>query len=140
MKKRNADEDVIDEEVHRYKQERQCGQEEDQEVKEAIKRAQIKRPASSVDNDDSDMEMSRHDSDESETSVTNGGGRGSRGRGRGRGRGSRGGGGGSKTSTRGSRGGRGGRGKAPVVEDSQKSIKDSFLSSSRSSSKKSHVM
>jgi len=126
---------VIDDEVLRYKQERSRGQEEDQDVKEAIKRSHVKRPNDTIDNDDSDM--NGQDSDESEVSVTKGKGRGST-RGRGRGRGGR---GESKTSTRGSRGGRGGRGKTPVIEDSQRSIKDSFLSSSKSrSSKKFDVM
>ena len=138
MKKRNADEGVIDDEVLRYKQERSRGHEEDQDVKEAIKRSHVKRPNDTIDNDDSDM--NGQDSDESEVSVTKGKGGGST-RGRGRGRGSRGGRGESKTSTRGSRGGRGGRGKTPVIEDSQRSIKDSFLSSSKSrSSKKFDVM
>ena len=121
---------MIDEEVGRFKEERKKKKEEDQEVQEAIKRAKSKPKNDAAF--DSDVEMNGVDSDGSEASAST-----SRGRGRGRGRGSRGGGRGSRgskgdsTSTRGGRGSRGGRGKNPVVEDSQRSIVDSFRSSGR---------
>lgn len=144
LKKRHTNEDLIDEEVQRYKEQRQQRKEEDQEIQEAIKRAQVKRPKEDVTIDsDNEINGLDRDSDESEASVSRGRGRGRGSRARG-GRGSRGG-RGESSSTRGSRGGgRGSRNKAPVLEDSQKSIMDSFVSSNKGgkskASNKSHVM
>lgn len=143
LKKRHTNEDVIDEEVQRYKEQRQQRKEEDQEIQEAIKRAQVKRPKEDVTIDsDNEINGFDRDSDESEASASRGRGRGRGSRARG-GRGSRGG-RGESSSARGSRGGRGSRSKAPVIEDSQRSIMDSFVSSNKGgkskASNRSHVM
>ncbi|XP_061182203.1 double-strand break repair protein MRE11-like [Saccostrea echinata] len=123
LKQRNISEDLIIEEVNRYKEERKKKKEDETEVKEAIKRAQTKRPKD-LEEDDVDMNS---DSDENESNAPStssskrGRGRGSRGGQKGettRGRGSRGG--------RGGRGSRGGRGKAAVVETSNSSILNAF--------------
>ncbi|XP_052264918.1 double-strand break repair protein MRE11-like isoform X2 [Dreissena polymorpha] len=128
LKKRSTNEDVIDEEVHRFKEERQRSKEEDTEVK-AILEQSAKKPHDEK-SDHSDIELNGDDSDESSTSKASsarGRGRGSRGGPGSRGgRGSRGGKGEGSGGGQGSRGGRGGRGKAAVVEESQKSIMDSF--------------
>lgn len=143
LKKRSTAEDLIDEEVHRFKEQRQKQKEEDDddEIQEVIKRAHVKHPKDEVTLD-SDDDINGHDSDENAASSSS--------RGKGRGRGSRGGRGsrrarGESSSARGSRGGRGSRSKAPVIDDSQRSISDSFAVSSKgkgkaSASKKSNIM
>lgn len=125
MKHRNAEEDVIDQEVTRYRDERKRTVEEDEEIKEALKRSQIKHRdesrVSDLDDEGSDdMNGRGDDSDHSMPAVT------PQEKGRSRG----------QTSTapratgRGSRGGRGGRSKAPVVAQpsNSRNIKDVFAS------------
>ena len=122
LKKRSTAEDVIDDEVIKYKEERKKKKEDEQEVKEAIEIAKTKRNREEI-SVDSDGESNFDDMD---VSITSRGGRGSR-RGR-RGRGSESG------VTRGTRGGRGrgAKNKEPVVNDSQRSMMESFTSSGRS--------
>ncbi|KAL8607335.1 hypothetical protein ACOMHN_039485 [Nucella lapillus] len=133
LKVRNTEQESIDTEVHRYKDERRKKHEEDQEVQEALKRAQSLRDS----NPDQDSRMNSDSDAEPSTSAP------ARGRGRGRGRG---GSKGSKSSAdnddsvntpaprgRGGRGSRSrGRGKAPVVmETGSRSVKDMFLAGSQ---------
>lgn len=85
LKQRNVSEDLIGEEVNRYKEERKKKKEDEAEVKEAIKRAQTKRPKDMDDEDEigRNSDSEGNESDVPTTSSTT--------RGRGRGRGSRGG-------------------------------------------------
>lgn len=133
LKTRNAETDAIDDEVIRYRDERKKKKEDVQEAQEAIQRARAKRPADDTGFDDDSNPENSNDEDEMDTSTRGKG----RGRGRGRGaRGSRGSRGGGETSTRGTRGGRGrGSKKAPVVAESQSSIKNAFASQSSRSSR-----
>jgi hypothetical protein len=142
---RNTAEDNIEDEVLRFKTERKQKKEEDEEVQEAIKKAQaIKDSIPNHNNDDESLFNSDDDEDEAGSSSSTP----ASGRGRGRGRGS--------TSTRGrgrgkaaaakdedddvdfsgdtapkrglgGRGSRRGRSKAPVVVDAgSRSVKDMF--------------
>ncbi|ESO84026.1 hypothetical protein LOTGIDRAFT_108504 [Lottia gigantea] len=123
LKQRNADEEVIDVEICRFRDERKGKKQEEEEIQEAMKLAQAKR-SSQDDKDENDNDASVIDSEDSDSSSTA-----SRGRGRGRGRGSRARGStSSQTSTRGSRGGRGK--KTPVVENN--TITNSFSKFKRS--------
>lgn len=85
LKQRNISEDLIVDEVNRYKEERKKKKEDEAEVKEAIKRAQTKRPKDMDDEDEigRNSDSEGNESDVPTTSSTT--------RGRGRGRGSRGG-------------------------------------------------
>ncbi|XP_052818533.1 double-strand break repair protein MRE11-like [Mya arenaria] len=128
LKKRSTNEDVIDDEVHRYKEERQRRKEDEQELEEAKKVVPKRQPDITIGESDDDINgMNSDDSEISKASSTRGRGKGSRG-----GRGSR----GAKGEGARGRGSRGGRGRAPVVDSSQRSIADSFTSSKAKSSKR----
>ena len=132
LKQRNADEDVLDVEINRFKESRKQKNEEDNDVKEALKkiRSQPKNDVSFDNNSDAS-------DSESDISMT-GRGRGTRGaRGQGKGRGRGGGDGETTRGGKGSRGGgRGSRGKKQSVlaDKGLKSVADVFASSGMSSS------
>ncbi|KAJ8318150.1 hypothetical protein KUTeg_003241 [Tegillarca granosa] len=140
LKNRNADEDLIETEISRYKDERKKSKEEDQEIKEAM---QLARERSQTESGGMglDDESEGEGSDDMDISVSN------TGRGRGRGRGSRGGRGASETGRgkggRGSRGGRGGetssrgrgRSKASVVTETNNNSMNKYINVSQKSRK-----
>jgi len=149
LKRRNATEDTVEAELHRFKEERRKNvKQEDSEVQEVISRVRASRPAGgSRDEDDDDNDDFRRGEDDDDDDTRNvafsspaarGRGRGSRRPSRGRG----------ESSRRGGRG-RGGRGRAssssadePPSSSSRggrasRTIKDAF---SVISSKRSHNM
>ena len=138
LRNRRAGEDVIDQEIVRFKELRR-GEEVDKETQEVMQNISGRTPKDELSTRlESGDEEPGYQSDDSTSTSSRG-----RGRGRGRGRASRGGRGQSNESTsrgRGSRGGRGaraGRGKAPVVEETSRgslSIKEAFASASQKTS------
>ncbi|KAL3876816.1 hypothetical protein ACJMK2_034610 [Sinanodonta woodiana] len=124
LKNKHIMEELIDEEVCRFREERKKKKEEDEEVKEALKRAQQKRPETQDDNrfsDNADQDEMDSDGDKSTISESSSyRGRGKRGNEVKPTRGSRGGG-------RGSRGGKG-RGNVSGVESrGSSSLLDTFM-------------
>ncbi|KAK3579518.1 hypothetical protein CHS0354_028347 [Potamilus streckersoni] len=125
LKNRNTMEELIDEEVCRFREERKKKKEEEEEVREALKRAQQKRPETQGEDrfpDDADQDDMDSDGDKTKISDISSHGRGRQGQEVAKTtRGSRGGG-------RGSRGSRG-RGKVTGVENNQgsSSLLDTFI-------------
>lgn len=135
MRKRNTSEDMLDDEVQRFKEERRKNvKQEEADVREAIDKARANRPQDGTSDNEREVERSDDEEVENNRATTRGRGRGSRGSARGATRG---------TTDGGPRGGRGrgsrGRGKNASVEDTSsrnaKSIKDSFNMSSSSRSR-----
>ncbi|CAH1794958.1 unnamed protein product [Owenia fusiformis] len=128
LRKKDAKEDQIDNELEKFKEERRNKAQEAEEVKEALRISRENKAKEGLnDNGDNDEDDDNSDINEIPEAAKN-----TRGRGRGRGRGSRGG--------RGTQSSRGrGRGKQAVVEvpDEKKSmsIKDAFSSQAKSKQK-----